>query len=552
MSVTPQADYIYNRTQLSHCIGCGNKANPRDIYCSACGIECYDYKVTQGWQGSPIIRDVMRSETARNMVGAANKVGATINLSANLAQVKERSVFYPALIFALVAVGVGLILSFIVDLQIDAIMREWLDSIFGLRMVENVLDGSSFKLGTITIWLLTCMGGLSGSMRGTIETGYLDPGFSRPSVSMSASAPSGFSWLILIPVIALFIARCARNAYINSKHTDKEVRIVDGLLGAGMFTLINLILSILPTSLSNNINSVINMSGDFTRLNISIGPIVFNLVLFSLIASFVFASPGFTVLLELLGRKFKDVAVSCKIAFRYIGLMLLCGFILTITAALIFIIWLSSEFETDDMLIYIGYFILALPNLVIWLTSFLTGGSFSLIATGRGIPFEVSVDATVSAFGMDMAGVFDFQWFGLLLLVAGLWIAVTATYSLLRNNDSLIKIGAITIGVSAAAMWAISACASPPSRLTASGAALGIGSRGNESISMSISMGTASFINLLLYAVMMAVAMCIIYFAKRSPTFDSFLSKTATPPVACLVTAVATVITVLSVLSNVF
>jgi hypothetical protein len=548
MSVESLASVAFKRRDQTHCTTCGSNTSPHDTYCAICGIECKDYIAVQKRQERKIISDILDAEGAQSLVGIADKIGTKISLSENLSQIKERSVFMPAFVFAVVAVGVGLILSFVIDLQIDWLLRDWLEDTFGRRTVEDVLDGSSFSLGVVPVWLLTCLGGLRFSISGSTYYGWRD----SDSYSTDASLSLGFIWLIVVPIIALLIARNARQVFIASKHAGKEISTLDGLLGAGMFAAINLILSFFPTPLGNTINRLFTIDGDFLRLNVNVGPIIFNLLFFSFVIALVFSMPGWRRIAESLGRRFKVLGLSGTVAIRYVRFMLLAGLIWTVISWVVNLIVINSEIDAfggdifENIGSILGVGILALPNTAISQMAFLTGGSFSAtISANLFAGMSGNIEIVSSAFGFQYSmpgfpGIHEsYSWLGLLVLVAGLWIAVSTIYILLRNEKKLMINGLAAAGVSAVAMWAVSALATIALNFTYSG--YGERMRGNVSI------GTASFANLLICAVMMVAAVFVVFLARRYPSLDNFLDKAAKPGIAYIITAlIAIVFTVVS------
>jgi len=132
------------------------------------------------------------------------------------------------------------------------------------------------------------------------------------------------------------------------------------------------------------------------------------------------------------------------------------------------------------------------------------------------------------------------SWFGLLFVVAGVWVAVAAVYKLLRDDDRFVVKGIATAGVSSVAMWILS-----------SSAAIMVDFRsfygiGRLSDSMDAAITSASFENFMLCALIMATAVIIVYAARRSPLFDRFVAKAARPGIALLVTAVAAALAALT------
>jgi hypothetical protein len=545
MSVEPLSSVAFKLRHQTHCTSCGSNIAQHGTYCAICGIECKDYIAVQKRQESKIISDILGAEGVQSLAGIAGKVGTKINLSENLSQIGERSVFMPALVFAVVAVGVGLILSLLIDLQIDRLLRGWLEDMFGWRTIEYVLDGSPLNLGVVSVWLLTCLGGLRFSMSGSIDYGWGD----RDSYSTDASLSLGLIWLIVVPVIALLIARKARQVLIISKHTGKEISILDGLLGAGMFAVINLILSFFPTPLGNTINRLFTMDGDYLRLNVSVGPMILNLLFFSFVIALVFSMPGWRGIAESIGRRYKVLGLSGAVAIRYVRFMLLAGLIWTVISWVVSLIIINSEREAlafgsdifENIGIILGVGILALPNTVISQMAFLTGGSFTAKISNNlmgGLPGNMEISSSAFGFQYSMPGFpgihESYSWLGLLVLVAGLWIAVSTIYILLRNEKKLMINGLSAAGLSAVAMWAVSALTTIA--LNYNYSAYGERMRG------SVSIGTASFSNLFICAVMVIAAVCVVFLARRYPSVDNLLDKAAKPGIAFVVTALVAIV----------
>jgi hypothetical protein len=546
MSVVLETTYIFTRTHQNHCTGCGAKKGKRDTYCAVCGFECYDYAATSG-VGSQIrgvLGNIIKNENAPSIIG---KAGEVINLSPPLAQTNGRPVFAPALIFALVAVGVGLILSFFVDMINDIILRDWLEDIFGRWEVDHILGDSAFKFGAVTVWLLSCLGGLSGSIR----VDSTDPwGISSGRINITIS--EGIL-LVIIPIVALLIARQARKAYINSKHATNEIHIIDGVMGAGMFAAVNFILSLFPSALSNTISEYFEFlvsAGEIIRLNVNLGPRLVNLLFFSFVIAFLFAMPRYGLMIEIIKRRSRLAGASCAIVVRYIGLTVISGLTAFAVIALYGAIRLYNEGVFDDIeTSFLTYVILYLmPNIIVWVMSLFSGGSLGLGVSGDlsymlgfWLPSSTSVTALGAQIG-DGRNAEHFSWFGYLLFIAGLLVAVAALYKVLRNDEKFITSGLIAAVVSAAIMWVISSYATIAISYSVSVNSI----HDSFSDSSSAALGSASFANFLFCTVFMAAALGVIYLTRKYPLFNRFIAKATKPGVIYAVVAVATLVACLT------
>jgi len=582
-TIASAASFNYTFTHQNHCIACGRKAGIKETYCAACGTDYNDYTIAQGWQSSPTGTGSAPFGTQAGVpastpfgVPCAAQVGSPFGNTVELPYgtqvgtpygvpagvpygtlpgptgpvlgVKiDRSVIAPAFLYAAVAVGIGLILSFILDTQLDLLLRDMLYDAFGWRSVDAALGYSSFSLGAIYVWLVTCMGGLHSATYGEYGAwGYAN------TASVEISLSFGFILLTLIPIVSLLIARVARNAFINSKYAGKETGLADGLFGAGIFAAVNLLISFFPSTFDGIFNRFVEYNAGYDRVSTTTGPILLNLLIFSFIAAFIFAMPGLKAVLEKMRFRGRSIDAPFTVATRYIKLMLLSGVIVVIFAGLTFLLRTFILFGPTNAGVFdesFGFFLLALPNLAIYLMSLLTGGTFSTTSTEQMWgPFGFG-DMSVNAFGVQAGEwgswyYFQESWFGLLMLVAGLWIAVSAMYKVLRYDNNFTANGVLAVIVSAVFIWAVTFVATL-------GAGFNAIERGYLERS-AFSIGSASFVNLLLFGVMMLAAFGVVHLARRSPAFDRFLSRAASPAIACLVTATATVVTALAVASKLF
>ena len=563
MSVDVKSTFVYTRTHQNHCSQCGKAAKQSDTYCAACGFECNEYTVSQGWQGSQMLNNVMGSAAGKNVAGAAGKIigdvmssgvgkSGAMNLQSGLTYIKERSVFMPALVFAVVAVGVGLILSLIIDMQIDRMLRDFLNDTFGRSLVDTILDGGDFRLGAVSVWMITLLSGLGISMNAEVGAGgildFLDAGL---SASFDMSMSLGVLVILIVPGIALFAGKFARNMYINSQCRGKVLQISDGVLGAGMFVVINIILSFFPTAIENTaagfFETELGMGVDaFSRFSVSSGPMYLNLFLYSLILGFLFAMPGIGTLVEIVRSKFGTWAESIAVAAQCVKLTLLSGAImaaLIVIGSIVIMVAFEGIRDSDIILMTIGVLAAALPNLTVWLSSLPFGGSFTIaLAESGDLGLGEIGDITLSAFGASVDGGGS-SWVGIILIVAGLWVALAAMHKLLRDDNAPLKKGIIGAALAAIAMWVVSLGAMIAFNLTMTFRAGAIGHGMAESESVGLHVGTASFTNMFWYFVVMAAAAVVIQFSKQNPQLDGILYRLATPKKAGIVLGLASIIT---------
>jgi hypothetical protein len=497
----------------------------------SCGIECNDYAIASG--GVAQLKGVMEDiKLPKNFTDIASKAAP------GLSEFKERSVLAPAIVFALTAVAVGLILSFIVDRliaqQIEETMHGLMYEMLGPFASRGAFSNVDFGLGTVTVWLLTCLGGLSMSVRADL---YGD------AARINAGMSLGLVVLLIVPAIALLAARFARGAFIDNKHPDKRLNIKDGILGAGIFTCANLIISFFPSSLGNNLKQIMRYQAGDGRISVSVGPQLLNLLIFSFIVAFIFSMPSYKSMMEMVSKYNKASGSALAVVTRYIRMMLLSSLIMAGVILIYFLIRFNSEIDFNDL--SLTGILTGLPNLAIWLMSFLTLGKFTfdgqMLGSGSGSMSAGITGIQLTEYSQSMELL---SWFGFLLPIAGLWIATTAMYKLLRDEDEtnvLIK-GFSAAGLSAVAMWMVSYCASFAINLRMS--------HGRETERIVMTIGTASFMNFLLCAVIVAIAAAIVYATKKSREFDNIVLMLAKPWIAYAVTAAATLILCLTASSD--
>jgi hypothetical protein len=513
VSVTPITAYTYALSRQKHCSSCGAKTNENNIYCALCGVECNEYTVASG--------------ISSQFKGALKGVKLPASVSNAAEKVKTRSVLAPALVFALTAVVAGLILSFIIDMLASEALGKLLADISGRRAVN-----SDFRIGTVTLWQLTNLGGLSATIRGGYNAwGSFDIG---ANVAISL----GIIWLVIVPVIALLIARAVRKAFIGSKHAGKEIRVIDGMVGAGMYTFINIIISIFPTPLNESAgNLIFAVDNSFFNIRVSVGPQLLNLLVFSFFIAFIFAMPGLGSVIETMKERGKVVGLSLAAAIRVVRLMFLFG--LLGAFILITILTIFSGGSADVFLIGA---IPAFPNLAIWLIAFFTGGRFTYAVNMQELLGEGSGVVHIGIFGARMTAGYGYTesitWFGLLFLIAGLWITVTAMYKVLRSSENLTTYLAAA-GMSAGGIWLLASCATLGLNAVLTNSE---GFRGVDSITIS----SASFANLLVCAIFMTAAAGIVYLTRKSSKFDKIVSSLATPFLSGVMTIMAIIIAVLT------
>jgi len=280
--------FLYTHVHQSHCTACGTKTESRGTYCVRCGVECVEYVAASGVTSriKDVLGDIKLPDGPSDMKSfsksVTDTVGGAFSRLPGLHQVKERSVWAPALLFAGVAVAVGLVLSFALNLLLANVTNELLDELMYELLGSS--PSADLSLGPITIWLLTCLGGLSANFK--LISSYGD------NVGVNISISLGLIILVIIPAISLFAARLARRAFIQSMHPEKELRAIDGVLGAAMFAIINIIFSFLPSSLGNALNSAAKYSSYIGTFSAKIGALFWNLLLFSFIIAFLFSMPS--------------------------------------------------------------------------------------------------------------------------------------------------------------------------------------------------------------------------------------------------------------------
>lgn len=494
-------------------------------------------------------------------------------------KIYSRSTLIPAAVFALVAVCIGLVISFILDNilaeTISDVMNMLVQRIgngykytFGEEMEgwydENVLEEASYSLGAITIWLLSCLGGITGSLDGVAVDIDL-------SVIGDVSLSLGICLMLVIPIFSLLIARMARNGITRMFFPGKEPQFTDAIAAAGFFTVINIVLSLFPRPFVEIIAEGIEAMGDFEHIDIAAGVNILPLILFSFVTAFLMSMPRLP-------------EGSCVAVKRYAVMMLSAGLIMVVTVLLFIVIRLNTDgfFHSErwEDLVEEGVvrtdiigIIALIQNLAVWCMSLLTGGS--LVLTSSGLSFltrffslnsvyertlgteyadEISIfnpiarvrDISAEPFGIYFDSDYftmDVTWFGVLLLVAGLLISLAAIYKTLRNTGSFAVSAAITISGSAFLMWFFSTCAALAVDIDFN---FGFGEEG-----FFAKLSSASFINVLLCVLVISCAALIVWGARKSPGFDNVVKKLANPVIALTVTVVAVIVACLTLNSEI-
>lgn len=534
MSVEPEMSIIPSQDYQTHCTSCGTNIGVNYTYCAACGTECTEYIINTGVASQ--IMDVFGGlNVAESVANIAGKTVGIKNVILTLRQLGDRSTLAPAFLFAIVAVAVGLILSLVIDVFAVGVLEgtdiylstgTW--DVFGMWFGSVIWGDGSFRLGFTTIWLLSIFGGLR-------TTASIESPWDWSYEYVESTISLGVIWLALVPVVALLIARAARNAYINSNYAGKEIKVQDGILGAGIFTIINLIIALFPTALGGNAQNFLERwLGSDASIEMTVRPIFFSLFLFSFAIALLFSMPKLHSFRSSEKIHSRIVGLSIGTAVEFAQMMIVAGFVIAVIASMYGLITFNSELNptSDEFGMFAYGLLIALPNLTVWVMSFLTGGS--LIG-------EFDAYFSANAFGAELADrwstLFDISWFGLLIIVAGLWISITTVYKMLRNVDDFMASGIMAVITSSAIMWVISRAAT-----------IALDSSIMNDNYMHIS--TASSNNFLLTALFVAIAVVIVYLTRKVPTVDLIVKTLAKPAIALIVTAVAATVAVLTVSVN--
>jgi hypothetical protein len=498
------------------CIGCGKQLPEEAMFCSNCGIErsvkheSVDYQKTY--------------EPAIEGFNDENVVLNSAKLASNHDEVKDRSVLMPALAFSAAAICAGLLFSYVIDnLLADALRSPIASLVYEIDRSagRNMMD-MDFSLGMITVWLLTCLGGLNVNVSG--NTAFM----MQYDVLMSnLNIKFGLVILTLVPILSLSIATVARRIYIEKYDPGKEIKVMDGLVGAGLFTILNVMLAAFPSSIEKAIGAAFNsyMQGT-AQVIVNVSPQFHQLILSSLAMSLIFALPSIKSIFVKSRQPQGFAKGSFASALMYIQTLLLSALIVAVVGAVITIynILQAGDSFLIGNTIYEDYVtttaIALVPNMGIWYMSIFTGGAINI--SGKAPLMALNGSVTFSGVEMSMPPYIDLQmsWFGLPLLITGLVIAVMAVYQTLRDDDKYITKGLTAAALSAVVVWIISTCADIGFTVASM----------NERVSFLMS--SSSISNMLSCAIIMCIAVGVLHFARKSPSFDKVVEKVARPKVA--------------------
>jgi len=531
MSVAKETALSFSQNHQTHCTLCGVTVGADNTYCAACGAECNEYIVSTGVSSQ--ILGAFGGRLPVSVTDIAGKAAQAFDNSANVKRLGNKEAIAPAILFAFVAVAVGLILSFILDLVLGGILREQAYVFFGTGTVRAILGDNPLRLGANAIWLLTLLGGFGATVRGEDRWGE---GMVRAEVSLHL----GIIWLVLVPIVALSVAKVARKMYINAKYDGKDIHVVDGLLGAGIFTVLNFIIALFPTALGSAVQDFFVMGGELLNARMTDGSLIFNLVMFSFLISLLFSMPKLSSIFNIQNEYSRLAGLSIGTALRYVKLMLSAGIVITVIVVVRTLIAIDSDLMSrpEDFRAFVFILLVAVPNMAIWYMSYLSGGTF----TSSYSMFDGWIDeyANLSSNAFGVQGAINVSWFGILYLLAGLWIAVAVVYKTIRNEEKFISGGLATIATSAVAVAIVSGAATIAFSASASVGWLEYGI-------ISASLSSASFVNFLLLVLVMTIAVFIVYAARKVPAVDKILGVLAKPAIAIVITIIAALVAVLTI-----
>jgi len=486
-------------------------------FCNKCGYHFTEEEIKTANEAH-FIKDSVRS--------AADSINAS----------EVKAILLSSAIFAFTAIGLGMLFS-----------------LFFANTITNIAGIETFKLGAVSVWLMTCLSGTDLFFAVTLPV--------MGTFSIDIRVYMGVVLLLIMPALFLLAARGIRHSIMNRCFPGRETGVKDAVIGALIFALINFALSFIPSSMEGSIRDTTTAAiSDFLQniaktvhnagftglgswfakaetmdkltgaLTITMNPISYITFLTSFTLAFLFAMPNPRVL-----RTRSDlVGSTLSVAWMFAVRMLFAGFCVSVSLIVYLAIRIGGFAEVMPAM-------LLFPNFVVWIVSMLTGGTFELIVRGIEHSSTPGVAAESITF-TDMFSGLSSDW-GLAIMLIGILIAFIALYPLFKHKVDARRIGSTSAVVSAVLICMISALTAFFIDITLESTAMGY-----VEGTLLISAGTLrTFITTI---IVFGAALWLVYTTHASKWLDGILSKiTAQRSLSLGVTALLSVLAAVALIN---
>jgi hypothetical protein len=545
ISVIELPKFSYSPQHHDHCISCGTKMTATDAYCSSCGQESIGYSIGDD---SAIRLDSLTSVIKNKNVGETFKQIPISNF-VNVERMKKADFWIPSAIFAVTSIVVGVIICLILNIVIrnatddffTDLINEMVRDLTGTSLANYMdLGDLGINIGALTIWLLTCLGGLTFNIRGSVDGsmgGWFGGSFSGEA-AVRGNLFLGLVILCAIPVVSLVIGNLVKNVYIKDKpEYNKDSKISSAVLGSLLFTVLNVILMLFPSGLAGALRRIANeaqnvLDFEWASFNLSfrasISHMLLNVIIFSFILALLVSMPKWKDLMKTAAEHGKAWLNSISVSIQLVKTFFVAAIFVAITFIVVEAILIFIEIGSDfgDIFRYMGdseaailtvVLVAILSNFVFYTTSMLTGGTFD---------FNVTVRAYGERHSESLRDMFpdgnpmgDFTFF--LLVIAGFLLAVYIFHKFIQKDDKYLLRGAFAVGFSTVFLSILSAMANISGSLTAS-----VGyERMMESATTTFSMGTFTFLSVIKILLVTAAAFVLVYLSEKVPAIKNILDK---------------------------
>ena len=499
------------------CLKCGKKVPIHSEFCNKCG-----YHFTE--------EEIKAANDAHFIKDSAKSALDSINAS------EVKAIILSSMIFVITATGLGMLFSLIIA-----------------NTITDIAGTETFKLGAVSVWLMTCLSGTDLLFAVTLPV--------MGTFSIDIRLYMGFMLLLIIPALSLLVARVVRHFIMKRCFPDRETGIKDAVLGALIFALFNLALSFIPSSMEAGIrDTTIAAIGEYLqsiaktvhnagftglggwlasaeRMDKLAGALTFNMnplshitFLTSFALAFLFAMPGLRVL-----RTRTDLTGSTlSIAWVFVTRMLFAGFCVSVSLLIYLAIRAEESAEVMPAL-------LLLPNFVVWTLSMLSGGTFEFLV--RGIEHSSAPGAGMESITFtDMYSGLSSNW-GLAVMLIGVLVAFVALYPIFRDKADTRRIRSTSAVVSGVLICVISALTTFFIDITLESTAMGF-----VEGTLLISAGTLrTFITTI---IVFAAALWLIYTTQTTKWLDDIMLKiTARHSASLGVTALLSILAAIAIIN---
>ncbi len=485
--------FTYKTRRHAHCVACGVPMQSKGAYCPQCGQECEE------------------CDLAAKLVGP---------VPFRMAELKTLTFWVPYLIYAGVAVGVGLLIS----LVISEVQKSNLAYLDGLLDSASNLELDDFSVGAVMSWLSSCLSGLVVKTSGTGGGEW---------VNMKMVLHSGSLVMLVVPIAALMVAGAVQETYMKTRSQNGASPFHNAVIGSFLFMVANVILSLLPTPLEKTLNGVGGLSQflEDGTVKMDMGVAVWNLAFFSFLLSFVVGLPRRMAWSRLVEENSGEWVDSIKVSIQLVKNYLVAGGLVAATLcaytyfAVVRKVWdvMGEEIFGVDVL---PKDMVTLPGLIslfcdvsVWSMTFLTGGLLGLKVGQNGDEFFPFGDIVID-FGLN-GGVASNGGF-ILLLVVGFLMAVCVFHQFVKRDDRMWVRGAYIVAFTTIFMSALSAMANILFEINVRSSDGNMGTR--------VRLGTFGMENALWVLGVMAAALVVVWFSWRNQGVQNVLERLASLP----------------------